>query len=175
MNWMSFLNPNNGVVEWAGADMSRNKYLANNNDAVLTLQFLALSPQVDWDDSPLYVIRKFAGDANATDLRITPTNGVVKIFKMNGGGTLTKDCEIIVAPNPTDGLALVSFSVPEDGETNVGFYDASGKLVYTVFSGKMYKGKYLYPVDLTNVTPGTYYGILQTGSQIKTNKTIKLN
>jgi hypothetical protein len=72
-------------------------------------------------------------------------------------------------------LALVSFSVPEDGETNVGFYDASGKLVYTVFSGKMYKGKYLYPVDLTNVTPGTYYGILQTGSQIKTNKTIKLN
>jgi len=175
MNWMSFLNPNDGVVEWAGADMSRNEYLANNNDVVLALQFLALSPQIDWDNSPLYVIRKFAGDADATDLGITPTNGVVKIFKMNGGGTLTKDCEIIVVPNPTDGLALVSFSVPEDGEINVGFYDASGRLVHTVFSGKMYKGKYLYPVDLTKVTPGTYYGILQTGSQIKTNKTIKLN
>lgn len=175
MNWMSFLNPNNGVVEWAGADMSRNDYLANNGDAVLNLQFLALKPQIDWDDSPLYVIRKFAGDASATDLRITPTNGVVKIFKVNGGGILTKDCEIIVAPNPTDGLAFVSFSVPEDGEVSVGFYDASGKLVYKVFEGKSYKGKYLYPVDLTRVTPGTYYGILQTGSQIKSNKTIKLN
>ncbi len=175
MNWMSFLNPNNGVVEWAGADMSKNEYLANNGESVLTLQFTALSPQTTWDHSPLYVIRKYAGDADATDLRITPTNGVVKIFKVNGGGVLTKDCEIIVAPNPTDGLAFVSFSVPEDGEISVGFYDASGKLVYSVYKGKMYKGKYLYPVDLSNVTPGTYYGILQTGSQIKSNKTIKLN
>ena len=71
-------------VEWAGADMSENKYLANNGDAVLTLQFTALSPQTTWNNSPLYVIRKYAGDANATDLRITPTNGVVKIFKING-------------------------------------------------------------------------------------------
>jgi hypothetical protein len=175
MNWMSFLNPNNGVVEWAGADMSNNKYLANDGDNILTLQFTALSPQTTWNNSPLYVIRKYAGDANATDLRITPTNGVVKIFKVQGGGTLTKDCEIIVAPNPTEGSAYVSFSVPEDGEVSVNFYDINGKLVYTVFNGKMYKGKYLYPVDLTNVTPGTYYGVLQTGSQIKTNKTIKLN
>jgi hypothetical protein len=175
MNWMSFLNPNNGVVEWAGADMSTNKYLANNNETVLTLQFLALSPQVDWDDSPLYVIRKFAGDANATDLGITPTNGVVKIFRISGGGVLTKDCEIIVAPNPTEGLAYVSFSVPEDGEVTVGFYDASGRLVYTIFSGKIYEGNYVYPFDLTNFTAGTYYGVLQTQSQIKTNKTIKIN
>jgi hypothetical protein len=175
MNWMSFLNPNNGVIEWAGADMSNNKYLANDGDNILTLQFTALSPQTSWNNSPLYVIRKYAGDANATDLRITPTNGVVKIFRINGGGVLTKDCEIMVCPNPTEGLALVSFSVPEDGEITVGFYDVNGKLVYTVFSGKMYEGKYLYPVDLTNVTPGTYYGVLQTGSQTKTNKTIKLN
>ena len=175
MNWMSFLNPNNGIVEWAGADMSRNEYLANDGDIVLTLQFTALSPQSTWNNSPLYVIRKYAGDANATDLRITPTNGVVKIFRINGGAVTTKDCEIIVSPNPTEGLALVSFSVPEDGEINVGFYDASGKLVHTVFSGKMYKGKYLYPVDLTNVIPGTYYGILRTQNEIKTNKTIKLN
>jgi hypothetical protein len=175
MNWMSFLNPNDGVVEWAGADMSKNEYLANNGDAVLNLQFTALSAQTTWTHSPLYVIRKYAGDANATDLRITPTNGVVKIFKINGGANTTKDCEIIVAPNPTEGFAYVSFSVPEDGEILVGFFDANGKLVHTVFSGKMYKGKYVYPVDLTNVIPGTYYGMLKTENQIKTNKTIKLN
>jgi hypothetical protein len=175
MNWMSFLNPNNGIVEWAGADMSKNENLANDGDKIMNLQFTALQPQTNWSVSPLYVIRKFAGNGNATDLSITPTNGVIKIFRLanpkNGG----KDAEISVFPNPTNGPLTVTFTVPEDDIVSVGFYDNNGILIRTVYTGKMYKGTYTYTADIANHTDGVYYGILTTQNAVKSNKIIKVN
>ena len=172
MNWMSFINPNNGIIEWAGADMSENKYLANNDEKLITLNFTALKPQADWVNSPLYVIRKFAGNANAKDLSINPTNGVVKVFRLSGGG-LGNGTQISVAPNPTNDFTFVTFYVPEDGYVTVGFYDTYGSLIQKIFEGKMYKGDYTYQVDLSSVAPGVYYGVLNTGKQTTSTKAVK--
>lgn len=172
MNWMSFLNPNDGVVEWAGADMSGNKYLANNDEKLLTLNFIALQPQSAWVNSPLYVIRKFAGNANATDLSINPTNGVVKVFRLSGGG-LGNGTQISVAPNPTNDITFITFYVPEDGDVIVGFYDTNGSMIKEIFKGKMYEGNYTYQVDLSNMAPGVYYGVLNTEKQTVSTKAVK--
>ena len=45
MAWLSFLNANDGVVEWGGIDMSANKFNLKNNEQVVTLQFLAKKPK----------------------------------------------------------------------------------------------------------------------------------
>ena len=55
MTWLSFLNANDGVVEWGGIDMSNNKFNLKNNEQIITLQFLAKKPKDEWSVSPLYV------------------------------------------------------------------------------------------------------------------------
>ncbi len=169
-NWMSFTNANDGVIEWAGFDNTNNKNLVKNNEILINLNFLALSPQVDWDRSPLYVIRKFAGDYNATDLSITPTNGVISI---RASRTVNNESKLVISPTPNYGKALVNFTLNDDEMVFVGLYNNLGVLVHTVFEGKLNKGDYIYPLDITNLPAGIYNGLLQTRTQIVKNKTIK--
>jgi hypothetical protein len=37
----------------------------------------------------------------------------------------------------------------------------------------MYKGNYTYQVDLSNVAPGVYYGVLNTEKQTISTKAVK--
>lgn len=169
-NWMTFTNANDGVIEWGGFDNTSNKNLVKNNEILINLNFLALSPQADWDRSPLYVIRKFAGDYNATDLSITPTNGIVSI---RASRVVNNDSKLVISPTPNYGKALVNFTINDDEMVFVGLYNNLGVLVHTVFEGKLNKGDYIYPLDITNLPAGVYNGLLQTKTQIAKNKTIK--
>ena len=169
-NWFAFTNTNDGVVEWGGFDNTSNKNLVKNNEVLINLNFLALSPQVDWDRSPLYVIRKFAGDKDAKDLSITPTNGVV-IVKV--GRVINKESKLVISPTPNFGKAVVNFSLNNEEDVFVGLYNNLGVLVYKVFEGRLPKGDYTYPLDITNLSAGIYNGLLKTRTEMVKNKTIK--
>jgi hypothetical protein len=169
-NWFAFTNTNDGVVEWGGFDNTSNKNLVKNNEILINLNFLALSPQVDWDRSPLYVIRKFAGDKDAKDLSITPTNGVITI---RASRTTNNESKLVISPTPNFGKAVVNFSINSEDDVFVGLYNNLGVLVYTVFEGRLPKGEYLYPLDITNLPAGIYNGLLKTKTEVAKNKTIK--
>jgi len=175
-NWMSFVNPNNGVVEWGGYDVTNNEHLLNNEEQVLTLQFQALKPKADWNKSPLYVTRKFAGNSTATDLNITPTDGRIEVMRMTNPYSLHDDAvaTILVNPNPTTGEITIQFSVPKDGQTMVALYDQNGRKIYTVVEGNIPKGIYTYKANISDFKAGLYTANLVT-SEFKSYNKIILN
>jgi len=170
MNWMSFINPMDGIVEWGGYDASLNENLFVDGETVFTLNFLAKKPQGEWAVSPLYTTRKFVGDETATDMEVTPTNGVYEVKSLNG--VELKDNEILVYPNPTTGEVIIKFNVSIDGNVSLAFVDGNGKRAITVFEQYMPSGDYAYSATLESLRPGTYYTTLTTQAGISVNKTI---
>jgi len=162
--WMSYTNPEDNIIDWGGYDAFGGLDLVKNNDTAFTLQFIAKKPQTDWGTSPLIVTRKAAGDAQSHDFNIRPTDGLVVINKMNNG-TLVNTDEMIVYPNPTDGLVTVAFTVSNGTRANLGFYDVNGKKCIDVITENFPKGKYSYTVDLGELPTGTYIAVLAPDSQ----------
>jgi hypothetical protein len=148
----------------------------NDGDEVVTIQFAALKPQADWGKSPLYTTRKFAGDYNAKDMIITPTNGMVQVLRVRGGGfQLGEDQEMEVYPNPTEGEIRISFNVIDDTHAVVAIYGIDGQLKLTVLDGSVPSGKYSYSADLGNLSAGMYTAVLQTqDSQLVAKRIVKI-
>lgn len=174
--WLTFINPNDGVVEWGGVDMS-NKNNINNNEDVVVLQFIALKPKQDWTNSPLYVTRKFVGNNIASDLRIKPTDGRVEVqrvqYPLVNVGTDVAD--ILIYPNPTTGMVAVQFNVPTNSNTTVYFVDVLGNKVVNVIDTKMPSGQYRYTADLNELVGGTYFAIMECDGKVIASKKVLSN
>lgn len=173
MNWLTYINPMDSVIEWGGFDRTNNQNLFIDGETIFTLYFLAKKPQDDWQKSPLYTTRKFVGGENCGDMGVTPTNGLYQV-KMIGGISL-KENEIIVYPNPTTGDVTIKFNVPVDGNVNLSFSDANGAKVMTVLEEYMPSGNYTYTTTLRGLANGSYFTVLTTSSAISVNKTILQN
>lgn len=170
MNWMSFVNPMDSVVEWGGYDRTNGDNLFIDGETVFTLTFLAKTPKDNWGQSPLYTTRKFVGDANCGDMNITPTNGLYQV-KMIKGASL-KENEILVYPNPTTGEVTIKFNVPMDGNVTLSFVDGNGRVISNILNEYMPSGNYTYRASLEGFTPGNYYTTMTSINAISVNKTI---
>jgi len=158
-SWISFMNPNDNVVEWGGYDPTLNTKLLNDNELAFTLQFISKQIQSDWGVSPLYVTRKHAGDTFARDLKITPTDGIVQIMRVGDIGTLTGD--MMVYPNPVDDLVNVKFRVTENGSTWLGIYSIDGREIKVIINQSMPEGEYTYMTSLGYLPTGEYIAVLR--------------
>jgi hypothetical protein len=146
--------------------------LTDNDELFFTLQFQSKKPKEEWGVSPLYVTRKFAGDNNATDLKITPTDGVVRILRISGGALGGND--IVVYPNPTQDIAQLEFVILNEAKTTLGIYDMNGRKCIDVLNDNFPLGQYHYTINLGHMSPGTYVAILDNGSNYKTIKIQKI-
>jgi hypothetical protein len=172
--WLTFLNTSDNEVEWGGYDPSFNQNLVNNGEIVFTLNFTAKEVQANWNKSPLYVTRKFAGDENATDLKITPTDGLFQIFKADAND-LFGDNQMILFPTPTQDLVTARFKVYEKGEVTLAVYDLFGKMVFEVLEGTYPIGVYEETFNLGELAAGEYVAILKTKNKKIVEKTTKIN
>lgn len=170
MNWMSFVNPMDSVVEWGGYDRTNGDNLFIDGETVFTLTFLAKKPKDEWGQSPLYTTRKFVGAADCGDMNVTPTNGLYQV-KMIKGASL-KENEILVYPNPTTGEVTIKFNVPVDGNVTLSFVDGNGRVVSNILNEYMPSGNYTYRASLDGFTPGNYYTTMTSVSAISVNKTV---
>jgi hypothetical protein len=170
-NWVSFVNPNDNVVEWGGYDPSNNQNLIQDGEIFFTLVFKAKKSQTNWNKSPLYVTRKFAGNRSSRDLKITPTDGILQIFKTDG--ELEYD-DMIVFPNPTSDQTTLKFKVFESGYITLGVYDVNGKLQIDVLNGTYGVGEYSRKIDLGYLSSGEYYAVLQNEKKLSGKKIMKV-
>jgi hypothetical protein len=171
MQWMSFVNPSNGVVAWGGFDAS-NQNLINDGEEVFYLQFVAKQPQNQWTTAVLWTSDKYVGDKNAKDMNITPAMGVVEVKKMSFTPILDKNrIDLTIAPNPSDGNYQIAFNIIEEGKTEVFVYDAYGKKVGTIVSGVMPSGQYLYSANLS-LASGFYYTVVNNNGFQAMSKTL---
>jgi hypothetical protein len=173
MNWMSFVNPMDSVVEWGGYDRTNGQNLFIDGETVFTLTFLAKTPKDQWGQSPLYTTRKFVGAADCGDMNVTPTNGLYQV-KMIKGASL-KENEILVYPNPTTGEVTIKFNVPVDGNVSLSFVDINGKVVSNILNEYMPSGNYTYRASLSGFVPGNYYTTMTSSTAISVNKTVLIN
>ncbi len=173
MNWMSFVNPMDSIVEWGGYDRTNGENLFIDGETVFTLTFLAKSPKDQWGKSPLYTTRKFVGAENAGDMNITPTNGLYQV-KMIKGASL-KENEILVYPNPTTGEVTIKFNNPIDGIVTLSFIDGNGRVVSNILNEYMPSGNYTYRASLRGFVSGNYYTTMTSGTAISVNKTVLIN
>ena len=170
-NWVSYINPNDNVVEWGGYDPSNNQNLIQDGEIFFTLVFRAKSAQVNWNKSPLYVTRKFAGNRSSKDLKITPTDGILQIFKTDGDFEYN---DMVLFPNPTKGETTLKFKIFEPGNVTLGIYDLNGRLQIDVLNGKYDIGEYTRTFDLGYLPTGEYLAVLQNEKKLFRKKILKV-
>jgi hypothetical protein len=170
-NWVSYINPNDNVVEWGGYDPSNNQNLIQDGEIFFTLVFRAKSAQVNWNKSPLYVTRKFAGNRSSKDLKITPTDGILQIFKTDGNFEYD---DMVLFPNPTKGETTLKFKIFEPGNVTLGIYDLNGRLQIDVLNGKYDIGEYTRTFDLGYLPTGEYLAVLQNEKKLFRKKILKV-
>jgi len=154
MEWITYVNPNDGQVDWGGFDITNNEQTLKNGDEVVTLQFIAKQPQNLWEDSPLYTSLKFAGNNEAKDLTITPTNGILQVLKSNIGEL--NGNVISVYPNPVTTDVTITFEVKETTNANLSVYDMVGRKLVTILDTQIPNGQYTYNENLGQLEPGVY-------------------
>jgi hypothetical protein len=168
-SWMTYTNPNNGVIEWGGFDvLNYNKI--KSGDVPFNLQFTAKRPQIDWLASPLYVTTKSAGDIQSTDLNINPSNGIVTVYRL--GQNLLAD-QMLIYPNPTSDFVSIKFKVEANGNVWLGIISADGKVQQVVVNQLVAPGTYNFSADLGYLAAGEYVAVMKKGTQIQTAQVIK--
>ena len=171
--WLSYVNTSENKVEWGGYDPTNNVNLFNDGELIYTLQFSAKKPQSQWGMSPLYVTRKFAGNKDAIDLNITPTDGIVQVFRMGGHVYVGNDMELY--PNPFTSKLTISFNIKQQGNTTLSIVDVTGKEVKSVMGDMTPSGKYTYTVDMSDLSDGMYLAVLKKEEEIEVKRGIKTN
>jgi hypothetical protein len=171
MEWITYINANDGQVDWGGFDKTNNEQTLQDGDEVVTLQFIARQPQNLWEESPLYTSLKYAGNAQSKDLTITPTNGVLQVLKSTIGNVNGNSIEVF--PNPTTDEITVTFEVEETTNANLSIYDVVGRKVITILEGQLPNGKYAYNENLGQLEQGIYMVTLSLENEgIKVSKVV---
>jgi hypothetical protein len=76
------------------------------------------------------------------------------------------------SPNPFGGRTQISYSLPRAGDVSLVVYDAAGRPVQTVASGRREPGRYTATWDAKNVAAGVYFYTLTSGKASITRKLI---
>jgi hypothetical protein len=172
MEWITYINANDGQVDWGGFDKTNNEQTLQDGDEVVTLQFIARQPQNLWEESPLYTSLKYAGSAQSEDLTITPTNGILQVLKSTMGNVNGNTIEVF--PNPTTDEITVTFEVEETTNANLSIYDVVGRKVITILDGQLPNGKYAYNENLGQLEQGIYMVTLSLENEgVKVSKVVK--
>jgi hypothetical protein len=172
MNWTSYTNPSNGVVAFGAADLKGNQ-LINDNEQILTIQFIAKKPQSEWATAAIWTGPKYVGGNDARDMNITPAMGVIEVRRINKGSVSLNDLNsIIVFPNPNEGTVQVQFQIKEESDVTMTINDLVGKEVARLLEQKMPAGKYKYIADLTKLNNGLYLLTVTTDNEVLHSKII---
>lgn len=156
MKWLTYVNPNNGEVNWGGYDPTDNTNPINDGDEVIRIQFLALAPQSAWTESPLWTTDKYAGNLINKDLEITPANGILQVVKSTVGDIIDLNT-IELFPNPVSEEVAITFNVANASlDAQLAVYDLQGRKIVTILSGQLPAGQYTYVKNLGLLAPGMY-------------------
>jgi hypothetical protein len=158
--WLTYVNPNDGQIDWGGYDVTDNLNPLESGSDVITMQFIALKPQLQWDNSPLYTTNKFAGNVNHRDLEITPTNGIIQVVKISNNVILIDNNSMEIVPNPVTDKVTVIFNVTEPTQATLTIKDLVGRTVMNILAGQVPEGQFQYNADLGKLAPGMYLATL---------------
>ena len=80
--------------------------------------------------------------------------------------------DVAAKPNPFGGRTSISYSVPRSGEVSLVVYDAAGRPVRNLASGRREPGRYTATWDAHDAAAGVYFYTLKSGKASITRKLI---
>jgi len=106
------------------------------------------------------------------------TENILDLTSIDDGADLMTPSDFVLEPNypnPFNPLTTIAFSIPESGEVSLRIYNASGQLVDVLLSGESCAvGYYTYQWNAAQFASGLYIAVLQSGSQMSTQKLMLL-
>lgn len=140
----------------------------NGSDPNLaTLSFLATLGEVEesdfrleffeWDECRFDVTRI---DSTLRLSNLCKAGGITRLFKSGSGVTAIK-----IKPNPSSSNAVIEFTTPETGFTQLTIYNLDGRKIMDIQNGELELGTYRAEIDVTNLANGVYFVILRTPSE----------
>lgn len=79
----------------------------------------------------------------------------------------------LVFPNPAIENTTLEIQAPEKEHMDIRLYDAGGKFIREIYSGKIARGTFRQPIDLTDFNSGLYLIIIQSKEFKETVRVIK--
>jgi Tol biopolymer transport system component len=76
-------------------------------------------------------------------------------------------------PNPVNDQTTIEFTMEKEGPVKLDLMDINGKLVNTLLNSNKTAGKHYVTIDLTSISPGSYFFNLYTDKSMITKKLIK--
>ncbi|MBI3258346.1 MAG: T9SS type A sorting domain-containing protein [Ignavibacteriae bacterium] len=67
------------------------------------------------------------------------------------------------ASNPTDQIAFIEYSLPYTSKTSIKLFNSFGADVSTITEGIIEPGTYQSAVSVSDLSPGVYYCVMQSG------------
>jgi hypothetical protein len=132
--------------------------------------------QLDMDSLPEIVL--FSSSPGSTGCLVIDFLGSsTDVMPQSVVGSAT---DTAIRPNPFNPSAMIDYSIPQKGTASLAVYDASGRLVRTLFEGKVEAGKQSATWDGRDnagqtLPSGTYfYSLTVNGQTLDTGKAVML-
>lgn len=90
------------------------------------------------------------------------------------GRIIPTEFTAIAFPNPTAGQSTFELGVPTKTRFEIALYDMNGKLVQSVYDGKIDRGTFVQELDLSNQNPGIYLLIISSKDYKETVRISKI-
>ncbi|HEY3249707.1 MAG TPA: choice-of-anchor B family protein [Ignavibacteria bacterium] len=124
-----------------------------------------------WNVYPYYNSGKFVVSDMQTGLWVFKFSNINGIWP-NGAG-IPSDYKLGQNyPNPFNPMTKINFDIPKAGNISLKVYDASGKLVETIYEGFQLAGKYTADFNASKISSGVYFYWIKADGFVQTKKMV---
>ena len=177
--WTSVLSVEKGKVFWAGHEDRLNPSLVDDMTTQFTFNFEVIDP-LGWNQSPLKIVEKMAGDRYAQDVSVKPSPNDGSVVNRT---SIDPELDLMmngfkVYPNPTTELmghwiVFEYHTYLDDGNINAMVYDMNGREAMR-WSDKIYQSGFQFQgFTMENLPNGMYLVRLVTADRDKVYRIIK--
>jgi hypothetical protein len=171
--WNSFISSKSGEILWGGHESKMAPSLITNPTQMFNFKFEILNN--NWEEAPIQIINKAAGNEKAQDLNIIPSPTDATI--VNGRRARDLVDQLVngfrVYPNPVvDEMYVDYFQTTPDNLTSE-IFDLSGKLHLRETQFVAQDQTVTRRIETNTLEPGLYFVRLTTGTKQKIYKFIK--
>ncbi|MDP4220235.1 MAG: T9SS type A sorting domain-containing protein [Bacteroidota bacterium] len=145
------------------SDQATNPFIAREQISLSIADYIAITATRSavypvWNDG-----RTNDGDLDTYTAVIPLNKSGVAGVKQDGGKYALK-----ISPNPVKEKTTISYSSAEGAEVDLAIFDALGRKIRTLFSGKSAQGENYFSFSPENLSTGLYYVTLRSGSGVMT-------
>lgn len=171
--WNAFISAKPGEITWGGHESKMSPFLIINPTQMFNFQFEILNQ--NWEQTPIRITNKAAGNEKAEDLNIIPSP--VDATVVNGRRARELVNELVngfrVYPNPVQNNLNIDYFQTNWGYLLYEVYDYTGKVYYSNREFVSQNEVVTRSLDVSNLKPGLYFVRLTTNEKQKVHKIIK--